>query len=364
MTKGAGSRSATQAAFIALAISGSYFWSYCNMMSERMATFELQANMERLQNEVLQQREHSDNGHAHKFSELLTAFETLHTNFENLRNEVQEQRKWLDTLATAELQTNMERLQDEVFQHREHFDNGHNQKFTEFQTAFETLHTNFEQLRHSVLEQRKWLDTQQLELAQLQTQRPPSEAFGILSAAKLPSNESLTQVESVPKYSQPPSFRKTATSNKARPVQRKLLQDMTEDRAMIRVDAPEGFSQFIMGAESAADNVIMEKQHLDDGGEFVLSRNETQALGIDVDGGVTIHSDPLNVASTVQSISGNRLTMRSTETIHMQTVTTHTVSEIDGQGRWSSAALKINVGDTVKWTWTNYHNVIETDEAG
>jgi len=35
----------------------------------------------------------------------------------------------------------------------------------------------------------------------------------------------------------------------------------------------------------------------------------------------------------VQAISGNTLTVRSTETIQMQTVTTNIVSEIDGQGK-------------------------------
>eukprot|EP00965_Chrysotila_dentata_P040583 1346190-Pleurochrysis_carterae.AAC.1 len=129
-----------------------------------------------------------------------------------------------------------------------------------------------------------------------------------------------------------------------------------------------GFSQIIMGAQSAADNVILETQHLDDEGEFMLSRNQTQALGFDIDGGVTVHSDPLSVASTVQAMSGNKLTVRSTGTIHMKTnmktVKTHILSEIDGQGRWLADARKINMGDTVEWTWTNYHRVIEVDEAG
>jgi len=40
------------------------------------------------------------------------------------------------------------------------------------------------------------------------------------------------------------------------------------------------------------------------------------------------------------------------------------VQELDGQGRWSTQALRIYVGDSVEWTWTNYHNVIETDAAG
>ena len=47
-----------------------------------------------------------------------------------------------------------------------------------------------------------------------------------------------------------------------------------------------------------------------------------------------------------------------------QSKTSFTVQELDGQGHWSTQALRIYVGDTVEWTWTNYHNVIETDAAG
>jgi len=65
------------------------------------------------------------------------------------------------------------------------------------------------------------------------------------------------------------------------------LQAATTDCAIFRADAPEGFSQIIFGAGSGADNVILQKQHLDNGDELMLSRNQTQALGIDVAGSPT-----------------------------------------------------------------------------
>ena len=56
----------------------------------------------------------------------------------------------------------------------------------------------------------------------------------------------------------------------------------SEDRATIRVDAPDGIAQFVMGATSAADNVVMEKQHVRDGGAFTLSRNLNPVFDISV----------------------------------------------------------------------------------
>ena len=88
----------------------------------------------------------------------------------------------------------------------------------------------------------------------------------------------------------------------ARVHERKLQAAENEERAVIRVDAPDGRAQFVMGASAAADNVIMEKEHADSGGEFTLSRNLTRVLGIGVDGGVTVHTNPLNVASMVRSL--------------------------------------------------------------
>mmetsp|Transcript_3046 Transcript_3046/g.6499 ORF Transcript_3046/g.6499 Transcript_3046/m.6499 type:complete len:493 (-) Transcript_3046:87-1565(-) len=146
--------------------------------------------------------------------------------------------------------------------------------------------------------------------------------------------------------------------------ERQLQAAENEDRAVIRVDAPDGRAQFVMGARAAVDNVIMEKEHADEGGDFTLSRNLTRVLGIGVDGGVTVHTNPLNVASMVRSADGSPLHLQGHGGVNLQSKTSFTVQELDGQGRWSTQALKIYVGDSVEWTWTNYHNVIETDAAG
>ena len=146
--------------------------------------------------------------------------------------------------------------------------------------------------------------------------------------------------------------------------ERQLQAAENEDRAIIRVDAPDGRAQFVMGARAAVDNVIMEKEHADEGGDFTLSRNLTRVLGIGVDGGVTVHTDPLNVASMVRSADGSPLHLQGHGGVNLQSKTSFTVQELDGQGRWSTQALRIYVGDTVEWTWTNYHNVMETDAAG
>jgi len=134
--------------------------------------------------------------------------------------------------------------------------------------------------------------------------------------------------------------------------------------ALIRVDAPEGVAQFVMGARAAVDNVIMEKEHADDGGEFTLSRNHTRVLGIDVDGGLTVHTDPLHVASTVRSAEGSPLHLQGQGGVILQSRSSFSVVEVDGQGRWSTQALRVYAGDSVQWSWINYHNVIETDAAG
>ena len=146
--------------------------------------------------------------------------------------------------------------------------------------------------------------------------------------------------------------------------ERQLQAAENEDRATIRVDAPDGVAQFVMGARAAVDNVIMEKEHADDGGEFTLSRNLTRVLGVGVDGGVTVHTDPLHVASTVRSAEGSPLHLQGHGGVNLQSTSSFAVQELDGRGRWSAQALRVYVGDTVEWSWTNYHNVIETDAAG
>ena len=164
--------------------------------------------------------------------------------------------------------------------------------------------------------------------------------------------------------SQWPNSKPARTSSQPQIQERQLQAAENEDRAIIRVDAPDGRAQFVMGAKAAVDNVIMEKEHADDGGEFTLSRNLTRVLGIDVDGGMTVHTSPFNVASMVSSAEGSPLHLQGHGGVNLQSKSSYTVEEVDGQGRWSTQALKIYVGDTIEWSWTNYHNLIETDEAG
>ena len=146
--------------------------------------------------------------------------------------------------------------------------------------------------------------------------------------------------------------------------ERSLQAAPDDDRAIIRVDAPDGRAQFVMGARAAADNVIMEKEHADEGGDFTLSRNLTRVLGIGVGGAVTVHTNPLYVASVIRSATGNPLHLQGHGGVNVQSKSSYSVQELDGQGYWSNKTLKVYVGDTITWSWTNYHNVIETDPDG
>ena len=83
---------------------------------------------------------------------------------------------------------------------------------------------------------------------------------------------------------------------------RRELQDATatNDRATVRVDAPDGISEIILGGEAAADNVVLRKAHERDGAHFTLSRNDTQVLSVDPAGNVTVLTDPLQVSGTLK----------------------------------------------------------------
>ena len=83
---------------------------------------------------------------------------------------------------------------------------------------------------------------------------------------------------------------------------RRGLQDATatNDRATVRVDAPDGISEIILGGEAAADNVVLRKAHERDGAHFTLSRNDTQVLRVDPAGNVTVLTDPLQVSGTLK----------------------------------------------------------------
>ena len=83
---------------------------------------------------------------------------------------------------------------------------------------------------------------------------------------------------------------------------RRGLQEATatSDRATVRVDAPDGISEIILGGEEAADNVMLRKAHERDGAHFTLSRNDTQVLRVDPAGNVTVLTDPLQVSGTLK----------------------------------------------------------------
>jgi len=83
---------------------------------------------------------------------------------------------------------------------------------------------------------------------------------------------------------------------------RRGLQDATatNDRATVRVDAPDGISEIILGGEEAADNVMLRKAHERDGAHFTLSRNDTQVLSVDPDGTLTVLTTPLKVGGSLE----------------------------------------------------------------
>ena len=63
--------------------------------------------------------------------------------------------------------------------------------------------------------------------------------------------------------------------------ERRGLQTVPNDRATVRVDAPDGVSELILGGEAAADNVVLRKAHERDGAAFTLSRGDTQVVRVD-----------------------------------------------------------------------------------
>jgi len=93
-----------------------------------------------------------------------------------------------------------------------------------------------------------------------------------------------------------------AQSSAAAALPARRLGDATEsgDRATVRVDAPDGVSEIILGGEVAADNVVLRKAHERDGAAFTLSRSDTQVLRVDPAGNVTVLTDPLKVAGSLE----------------------------------------------------------------
>ena len=105
---------------------------------------------------------------------------------------------------------------------------------------------------------------------------------------------------------------------------------------------------------------------LSDGAQFNLSRNETDVLSIGMDGALSVLSDPLQVSSAVSSANGAPLELRSSggDGVLLQDQQTTRVNEVDGTTAWSKLNVLVHTGDTVHWSWTNYHNVVQIDEAG
>lgn len=154
----------------------------------------------------------------------------------------------------------------------------------------------------------------------------------------------------------------------ALPARRLEEPDVSADdsRATVHIDAPDGISEVVLGGEHAEDNVILSKAHLNEGAAFTISRNETGVLSIGVDGALSVLADPLQVASAVSSAQGAPLELRSSagDGVVLQDQQTAQVSEVDGTTVWSSLNVLVYTGDTVQWSWTNYHNVVEINDAG
>ena len=163
-----------------------------------------------------------------------------------------------------------------------------------------------------------------------------------------------------------------AQTSTAAALPERRLQDTTgptvsanQTRATVLVDAPDGVSEVIFGGEAAADNVVLHKSHQRDGAQFTLSRNDKQVLRVDPDGAFMVLTDPLQVPSAVSSASGAPLELRSAGNgVSLQDLRTHHLHEVDGTAAWSASSALVFTGDTISWTWTNYHNVVEINEAG
>jgi plastocyanin len=152
----------------------------------------------------------------------------------------------------------------------------------------------------------------------------------------------------------------------ALPARRLEEHGISDHRATVHIDAPDGVSEVVLGGEDAEDNVILSKAHLNEGAEFTISRNETSVLSIGVNGALSVLADPLQVASAVSSAQGAPLELRSSagDGVALQDQQPRQVSEVDGSTAWSSLNVLAYTGDTVHWSWTNYHNVVEINDAG
>jgi len=142
--------------------------------------------------------------------------------------------------------------------------------------------------------------------------------------------------------------------------QDRRLSEATESRATIRVDAPSGVSEVVLGGEDAPDNVILSKAHERDGANFTLSRNETRVLDVGRDGTLSVHTS-LHAPSVS---SQEQLELKGSGGVVLQHQQVTPVAEVDGTTEWSLAEVLLYTGDTVLWSWTNYHNVAQIDERG
>ena len=139
----------------------------------------------------------------------------------------------------------------------------------------------------------------------------------------------------------------------------------SDDRATVQVNAPDGVSEIVFGDEAAIDNVVWSKAHLRDGGNFTLSRNESRALNIGMDGVVSMLTDPLQIPSTLSSTAQAPLRLSSPSAgVVLQDQHTKYVYEVDGTTQWSTTDVLVYVGDTVHWSWVNYHNLVQINDAG
>lgn len=136
------------------------------------------------------------------------------------------------------------------------------------------------------------------------------------------------------------------------------------DLALISIDAPAGAARLVLGGEEAGDNVILHKAHASAGAGFTLSRNATLAMRVDLAGAVEMAQDPFTVRSTVKASNSEPLVLGGAgEGISLQDSKTFEITEVDGATSWSRTSLLIFTGDTVRWSWTNFHNLVEISSA-
>jgi len=118
-------------------------------------------------------------------------------------------------------------------------------------------------------------------------------------------------------------------------------------RATLRVDVgAQGISELVFGEDSNAQVTV---EHTA-GGAFKLVRNASTAIEIGASGDMHLGG------AAMMRFHGRRISFENRDHV--------VVYEVDGQSPvWDKPLLSIYAGDTVTWSWTNLHNVAQTDSV-